>query len=184
MNVYDFDKTIYDGDSSFDFCLFCIRKKPSLLKVFLTKLPNCARYAFGKEDLKQLKEHFFSFLCEIDDVDALLKEFWDKHEKGIKKWYIKKEDDVIISASPEFLLAEICARLGITSLIATKMDKKTGKISGENCKGEEKVARFSKEYGDAEIDNFYSDSFSDLPLAKMAKKAYLIKKEKVLDWEF
>ena len=28
--VYDFDNTIYDGDSSVDFFLFCLRKKISL----------------------------------------------------------------------------------------------------------------------------------------------------------
>ena len=39
MNVYDFDGTIYDGDSSVDFWLYSIRKKPS---VFLKCLPELA----------------------------------------------------------------------------------------------------------------------------------------------
>lgn len=26
MNVYDFDKTIYDGDSTIDFYLYCVKK--------------------------------------------------------------------------------------------------------------------------------------------------------------
>ena len=184
MNVYDFDKTIYDGDSSFDFCLFCIRKKPSLLKFFPTQIFGCIKFALGKTDLTQLKESLFSFLCGIENVNALVKEFWDKNEKRIKKWYIKKDDDVIISASPEFLLVEICRRLGIKSLIATKMDEKMGKISGKNCKGEEKVARFSQGYELSAIDKFYSDSLSDLPLARLARKAYLVKKEKVSEWKF
>ena len=31
FTVYDFDKTIYDGDSSFDFMKFLIKKKKSLI---------------------------------------------------------------------------------------------------------------------------------------------------------
>ena len=31
MNVYDFDNTIYDGESLYDFFIFCIRKKKRLI---------------------------------------------------------------------------------------------------------------------------------------------------------
>ena len=31
MNVYDFDKTIYDGDASLDFWKYKVRKEPLLL---------------------------------------------------------------------------------------------------------------------------------------------------------
>ena len=31
LNVYDFDKTIYDGDSSIDFYLFCLKRKKSII---------------------------------------------------------------------------------------------------------------------------------------------------------
>ena len=38
FNVYDFDKTIYDGDSSLDFYLFCVKRKKVIflitIKVF------------------------------------------------------------------------------------------------------------------------------------------------------
>ena len=29
--VYDFDETIYDGDSTVDFYKYCVKRKPSLL---------------------------------------------------------------------------------------------------------------------------------------------------------
>ena len=32
MNVYDFDDTIYNGDSSLDFVLFCFKKNKKLFK--------------------------------------------------------------------------------------------------------------------------------------------------------
>ena len=31
MNVYDFDGTIYDGDSTLDFWYFCLKKHPQIL---------------------------------------------------------------------------------------------------------------------------------------------------------
>ena len=48
------------------------------------------------------------------------------------KWYMKqqKEDDIIISASPDFLLRPICKRLGIHSLNASNVNIYTGKIEG------------------------------------------------------
>ena len=36
MKVFDFDNTIYNGESSFDFALFMVKKKKSLIKY----LPN------------------------------------------------------------------------------------------------------------------------------------------------
>ena len=35
-----------------------------------------------------------------------------------------------------------------------------------------------------DIDEFYSDSVSDAPLAKLAKKAFLVEDNKLLPWEF
>ena len=33
MNVYDFDGTVYAGDSTVDFYFFCLRKQPGILRV-------------------------------------------------------------------------------------------------------------------------------------------------------
>lgn len=33
MNVYDFDKTIYAGDSTIDFYLFCLKRQPAILQL-------------------------------------------------------------------------------------------------------------------------------------------------------
>lgn len=38
MNVYDFDKTIYDGDSTADFYMFSLKRH----KMILTLLPSLA----------------------------------------------------------------------------------------------------------------------------------------------
>ena len=89
---------------------------------------------------------------------------------------------MIISASPRFLLRHICDELNV-KLICSEVDKKNGDYIGLNCFGEEKVSRFHKEYPGATIDEFYSDSKSDEPLAKLAKKAYLVRcKGEIIEW--
>lgn len=44
MNVYDFDNTLYDGESTFDFFFFCLSKNPRLLKYAFVVLCTFARY--------------------------------------------------------------------------------------------------------------------------------------------
>lgn len=185
MNVYDFDNTIYNGDSTADFYLFCVKKHKKIALLLPSLLKGTIKYYVFKKGTKtEMKQNMYRFLEKIDaerDID----DFWKSHEKNVKSWYIEqqKEDDIIISASPEFLLKPICKKLGINHLIASKVDVKSGHYSGENCHGEEKVRLFYKQFG-GEIDEFYSDSHSDDPLAKISKKAFMVKKNKISDWVF
>ena len=188
MNVFDFDKTIYDGDSTADFCLWLIRRYPSVSLDFISNLGVVLRYNFGKISKTEMKQSLYKCFRRVPDMDEELALFWDKHIKNIEKWYldIKRDDDVIISASPEFLLAECCKRLGIKHIMASRVDRKTGKYDGLNCYGSEKPKRFDEYFGESErekIENFYSDSYSDAPLAVIAKKAYLIKNHTPTEWD-
>lgn len=182
MNVYDFDKTIYDGDVSLDFWKYSIKRQP-LLAIYLPYQVFSAVLFKGRMiSRKQFKERFFSFLKSMRSLD--LTTFWDTHQHKIKKWYLnqKKDDDLIISASPEFILKEITERLKV-KLIGTKMNTQTGEIFGENCRGEEKVKRLYKVRKGAIINEFYSDSKSDTPLKDIAMSAYLIKKNQIIVWK-
>ena len=183
MNVYDFDGTIYDGDSTVDFYLYCVKKHPSILRFFPKQCWGFLRYYLKRIDITRMKENFFCFLKAVDS-EKILPDFWDLHEKNIFKWYYDNhlEDDIIISASPEFLLAPICERLGIKNMMASRVDSKTGKFASPNCRSEEKVKRLYEKYGKVHIDNFYSDSEKDLPLARLADKAFYIKKGEVTNW--
>ena len=57
----------------------------------------------------EMKEVIFSFLKYVPDVDSLVQKFWEEHRIYIKDFYLEKKHnhDVIISASPEFLLTPI-----------------------------------------------------------------------------
>ena len=134
MNIYDFDKTIYDGDSTAAFIKYCIRRFP---KTYITLIPTAwafLLYIIGIYSKTQFKERMYRFLRYVPDIDNVLEDFWDSHEGNILDYYKaqQKEDDIIISASPEFLLEPICRRTGIKNLIASRVDRFSGKYTGEN----------------------------------------------------
>lgn len=185
MNAYDFDKTIYDGDSTADFYLFSLRRHKKIITLAPSLLIAFIKFYVLKKgtktDFKEVMYRFLRFCNAKKDIE----DFWKINKYKIKQFYFdnQKPDDVIISASPEFLLEPICRELGISSLIASRVDSKTGKYRGINCHGKEKVRRFYEIYGkDVIIEEFYSDSYSDTPMAEISKKAYLVKQDKLLDW--
>lgn len=186
MNVYDFDGTIYEKDSSVDFYLFCLKRTPLRVLLatlpFLVCLPAYKLHRIGKE---QLKSAFFRFVRCFPDISSVVVSFWDQKEKGIQPWYlsVKSPEDVIISASPDFLLREIAARLGVRLLIASRVDPKTGRWLSPNCHGPEKVRRYREELGETPIDAFYSDSYSDRPMREIARQGYLIQNGQVISWQ-
>ena len=175
MNVFDFDGTLYHGDSTVDFCRFCLKKNPALVKYFPTIFSAFAQYTVKRLNKTQMKERFYRFLKDVD-AEPMVEEFWQTHKKNIYPWYSARhqEDDIVISASPEFLLEPICRELGIHTLMASRVDPATGRYTGSNCHGEEKVRRLEQQTGVTQIDQFYSDSLHDLPLARIAHEAYLV----------
>ena len=176
MKVYDFDKTIYAGDSTIDFYLYCLKKHKKIILYLPVQIISFVKYKINMIDKLQFKESFFSFLKLINDIDSDVNDFWDNNQKKIYSWYIsqQKNDDVIISASPEFLLIEIFRRLEIRHFICSKVNKTDGKFLSPNCYGEEKVKRFTEFYEIENMDEFYSDSKSDLPMATRAKIAFMV----------
>lgn len=184
-NVYDFDKTIYQGDSTYDFYRFCVNRRPAILVEIPVVFLYAVLFAFRICSMTAFKEKFFRFLRHLDSVDELAAEFWEGHGDRIYDFYRKgfREDDIVISASPEFLLQPICRRLKIGTLIASRVDKHTGLFDGENCWGEEKLKRLREELPEATVGEFYSDSVSDAPLAGIAEKAYITQHGGLIPWE-
>ena len=181
INAYDFDGTIYDGDSSVDFFLYSLKRKPSNIILMPIQIWGILMYLFKIKDKDYMKEKLFSFVRRID-VDNYVKDFWKTHKNNIKDFYLKQKNksDVIISASPEFLLKPLEKEYNF-KVIATKVDKHTGKFISKNCHDYEKIKRYEKEMKKKNnIKSFYSDSFkSDKPMLEYATNAYLVKKDKV-----
>ena len=185
MNVFDFDNTIYHGDSTRDFVVFCMKRRPkALLYLPYIGFVSLRYYLFHIGTKTQFKEKMYRFLkvCDTEnDVDA----FWKTHLSNIKQFYrqIHRDDDLIISASPEFLLKPLEQQLNIR-VIASRVSPADGTTDGENCYHEEKVRRLNAALPNAGIEEFYSDSYSDEPLALLAERAFIVDGETLITWDY
>ena len=185
MNVYDFDKTIFAGDCSIGFGFWCMKHHPKLYFTFFPKaLINLIRSKLKIMPEYLMQREFFRYLTLIDDFDEQIVRYWDKNEKKIAPWYLaqKRDDDLIISASPTCIIEPIAKRLGV-NFMATEYDREYGVILNNLMYAKEK-AQYIIDHGFPVIDNFYSDSLADTPLALCAEKAFLVKDnaQTVVDW--
>ena len=185
MNVYDFDGTIFYSDCSIGFAFWCMKRHPKLwFTYFPQALKSYFKFKKGKIPNYLMQRKMFSYLTMIDDFDAQIEKYWDKYEKRISSWYLeqKKPDDLIISASPACIIGPIARRLGV-NYIATEYDLEFGVFVNNLMYAKEK-AKYIIDHGFPVIDNFYSDSLADTPIALCAEKAHLVTKKatKVNDW--
>ncbi len=185
MNVYDWDDTIYRGDSTVDFVFYLFKHYPKSL----CNLPRIIFYGLGYA-LKitpklKFKENLYHMFVYVKDMDKAVDDFTSTHLNHVKEWYKEqqKEDDVVISASPEFLISSFCKKVNIHTCMASQVDPYTGKYNGLNCHGKEKVRRFREVFGEAKIEEFYSDSYSDTPLAEISERAFIVKDDERTVWK-
>ena len=181
MNVYDFDKTIYRATAPWILAPLpkavsrAARALPgTLAKALAFRQGNCSR--------EQFKERFYQFLRFVPEAAQEAERFWDRHLIGIELWYRAQQSntDVIISASPDFLIGAACRRLGVRSRFAGGRAYRTA--VGTELPGRRKSAALPDAYGAAEVELFYSDSCSDAPLAALAQEAFLVRRGQVLPW--
>jgi len=182
MNVYDFDNTIYDGESGIHMFWAYLRRKPSLIRHGPKLIRGMIDYKAHRVTIDDVVERvggiLKSFIDEAaGDFAADAKEFWDMHERRIRPFYYKlhRPDDLIISAGPEQSLREICSRLGVSRYIGTVINEVTGSLDFV-CFRENKVKAFREKYPGQEIENFYTDSMNDRPLMEIARHVFLVKK--------
>ncbi|MBR0277358.1 MAG: HAD-IB family phosphatase [Clostridia bacterium] len=185
MNIYDFDKTIFYKDSTPDFYFYCVKKYPAVIKNVPKNVGYWILYKLGLTDKRTWKSKFYEYITYIPDIGKAVNDYWEINKNLIKPFYkeIQREDDLIISASSSFLLKKIGQILGIKNIIATDVDTNTGRLLSEHCYGEEKVRRFVEAgYKKEDAEDFYSDSYSDSPLAEIAQRAFIVKGNKILKW--
>jgi phosphatidylglycerophosphatase C len=92
-------------------------------------------------------------------------------------WGARGARRVIVTASPEFLVAPFARRLGAQRLIATRLavdaqGRLTGALVGRNCRGPEKVQRLRAAFGaDVRLAAAYGDSAGDREMLAIADEA-------------
>lgn len=132
MNVYDFDKTIFRVDSTAAFYRHCLRRHPKIARHWPIQLVYALRYLAGRIDKTQMKQCFYRFcrisLSSTGKSPPSGRKIWD----GLSPWYLaqRRPDDVIISASPYFLLSPLLeGRLTVGTLMASNVDPSTRPLS-------------------------------------------------------
>ena len=185
MNLYDFDGTIYDGDTCKDLIIFGLKKYPFItLKSLVSALDTNVKCKYGKTTFEKVKEKLLSFIFEIPNYKDFINDFVKTHLKKIKPWYLKQQtkNDVIVSASYDLWINEFAKELNIKYVVATKVNDK-GKIIGRNCKGKEKVFRIKKLFPNKRFIKSFSDSSSDIPILELSSKSYVVENNNIFRYK-
>jgi phosphatidylglycerophosphatase C len=100
-------------------------------------------------------------------------------------WKSQGAHRVIVTASPEILIAPFAKHLGAEGLIGTQigfdsLGQVTGKLSSENCRADEKVKRLEAVFGqDLVLTAAYGDTSGDTQMLARAKaKGYRVFRQK------
>ncbi|MGP1507160.1 MAG: HAD-IB family hydrolase [Campylobacter sp.] len=174
---FDFDGTITRRDTLFDFLRFSFGGFRFAFGIFLIS-PILIAFKLKIVSNIKAKEYLLSWFLKNISIMAFLEmadlyslNRIDKITKrsAMKKilWHKKAGDVVVVvSASPKYWLEPWCIKNNL-ELLATSLEVKngviTGKISGQNCYGYEKVRRILQVY---DLDKFgyvyvYGDSKGD-----------------------
>lgn len=185
MRVFDFDNTIYNGESALDFFIYYLKKFPFQVAKYIPEFARgVIKYKRGSLSIDEALQSYSSIFKDccrrFDDIPAEIERFWDKNAHNVKQFYLdmKQPDDVILSASPEVVLKVICSRIGVKNVIGSQLDIEKGEIHSI-CYRENKIGRFKEHYPDTVIDEFYTDSFNDKPFMDISNDVYLVKKNKI-----
>lgn len=185
MRVFDFDGTIYDGESLFDLYLYSARHDPKVFRYIAPVLRYAVKYKLGRATLEQMEygvgkmtEGYLTELSRskrVASVEQLVDDFWDRYYARIKPWYQPESDDVILTASFGLTVGKACRGLGVRNLVASEVDVETMRVTYLNF-STNKAKRFRELYGpDVVIDEFYTDSKFDQPMIDMARHAFMVK---------
>ncbi len=184
IDVYDFDGTLYDGDSTVDFVCFCLRRHPVLAPALLSMAAPALSALVGRGSLTRMKSELFSRMARRFDLDAEAALFWRENRTRAKLRAFFRETPrdlpiVVASASPEFELRHALPLLGEVTLVATRVGA-DGALIGKNCKGEEKIRRIREAVGPFSVRAMYTDDAqADAPLLAMAREKYLVSRDGV-----
>lgn len=183
--AFDFDGTLTYRDTLVPFLRFAFGNGTVIRKLFFL-LPWLAGFPLGLISRQEAKELILtSFLrgMPLAKVELLGKDFAEKKLPSLlrKETYQKLKHHqteghicVLISANLSFYLEPWGNNEGLDSVLASRLEVKnqviTGKLSGKNCWGEEKVRRLEEIFGPKKnyILYSYGDSRGDLELLNLA----------------
>eukprot|EP01041_Mallomonas_annulata_P027263 gene27263-48810_t len=183
--AFDFDGTLATKDS---FTAFLKWRTPPARWALggLRLIPAAGRYLFhrdrGRIKEAAIREFLRGELREQLEADA--RNFAEHHSRSLlrpdavmawKRWRDETVRLIIVTASPEIVVAPFARGLGADGLIGTELEfdeqgRATGAFSTPNCRGLEKVVRLIKAYGeDLQIRAAYGDTDGDTEMLAIAQ---------------
>ena len=186
IKVFDFDNTIYQGESTIDFFLYIISKKKNYIKYLPLTIYTYILYKTKRLPLDYVKKIANKYTHEIvnnkNEIKELVQEFWINNSNKLKPKFLNMidEEDIIITASPNILIDGIKDKLKTKNIICSQINLETGNLDFL-CLKENKSIAFQKYYKDKEIDELYTDSMNDTPLINISKKSYLVKGDEIIE---
>ncbi len=185
---FDFDGTITTKDTLLEFIKYSKGRLKFMLG-FLLNSPWLIAFRLKLISNQAAKERILTWFfrntpladfqqtCEKFSTDILPGLLRPKALEEIETLRKKGATIVVVSASPENWIRPWAGSLEI-NLIATRLQVKentlTGKITGKNCHGREKVNRIHEHYQlpDYSIVYAYGDSSGDKPMLQLAHTAF------------
>jgi phosphatidylglycerophosphatase C len=184
--AFDFDGTLTTRDSFRAFLAW--RAGPARFAVRMASLAPAAGAYLWRHDRGRLKAAAAAaFLRSLPraEIERAAVRFAEGHARGLlrpdavrvwKEWQALGARLVIVTASPEIIVAPFARGLGAERLIGTRLafdadDRFTGALDGENCRGPEKVRRLHEVFGpDMRLEAAYGDSSGDREMLAAAEE--------------
>jgi phosphatidylglycerophosphatase C len=183
--AFDFDGTLTWKDSFIAFLAW--RAGPSRYAAGLLRLmPAAAHYLIHRDRgrLKAAAVREFLNGTHREQLEADAQRFATEKAQSLfrpdairmwRRWLAEGARLVIVTASPEVIIAPFARGLGADTLIGTRLafdadDGVTGVLEGENCRGPEKVARLKSAFGDnVALEAAYGDTDGDREMLALAE---------------
>jgi phosphatidylglycerophosphatase C len=185
--AFDFDGTLTARDSFIGFLAWRVgtpRYVAGLIRLF----PSLLAYLIDRDRgrLKAAAAAVFLKGLSRAELEASARRYAESHARKLlrpdavrawKRWQGQGARLVVVTASPESVVAPFARGLGCDRIIATQLefddaDRVTGRLAGPNCRGEEKVRRLREVFGpDVHLEAAYGDTSGDHAMLALADEA-------------
>lgn len=185
--AFDFDGTLTVRDSFTDF-LSWNAGALAWMRGLVALAPDALRYLANRDRglLKGAAARRFLAGTPLHELEARARAYAEARSRSLLRpdalnswryWRSRGATLVIVTASPEYLVAPFARGLGADHLLGTRLavdadGRLTGDLDGANCRGPEKVRRLRETFGeDVRLAAAYGDTAGDRDMLAIAVHA-------------
>jgi len=182
--AFDFDGTLTTRDSFIAFLRWRVGPAAYAARM-LALAPAAGKYLLDRDRgrLKAAAARRFLAGMTRAELEAAAQDFAKAHGRALlrpdalrawRRWQGEGARLIIVTASPETIVAPIARGLGADLLLGTRLafdadGRVTGAFDGENCRGPEKVRRLQAAFGeDVHLEAAYGDTDGDREMLALA----------------